>query len=186
MIYALCAMNRFISYLFFALLPMLLVGCASNIPQSIRTDVGAPLSIAQVQVDPLGSSGKSVRWGGEILSVINHAKSSDVVVLRRALFNSGEPKPEGGEGKRFVARLPGFVDPADFTRGQRLTVVGHLRGVETLLVGEYPYPHPVVDVTESYRWNKYVPPRPAWPGYPFYCDPFWPIGYPHYWWPHCW
>jgi len=165
---------------------LLLGGCASNVPQSVRVDVGEPLSIAQVQADPAGTRGKAVRWGGEILSVINRSDHTDVVVLRRPLFNDGEPKPEGGEARRFVARIPGFVDPAEFSPGQRLTVSGHLQGLLTIPVGEYPYPHPVVDVAEYYRWAKYVPvPEPPWYRDPFYCDPFYPWGYPRPW-PYCW
>jgi outer membrane lipoprotein len=167
-------------------LAALLGGCATNIPPSIRIDVGEPLSVAQVQADPAGTMGKPVRWGGEILSVINRKGSSDVVVLRRALFDDGEPKPDGGEAKRFVARIPGFVDPAEFKAGQRLTVSGHLQGLVTIPVGQYPYPHPVVRVAEYHRWPKYVePPVPAWHRDPFYCDPFWPWGYSPGW-PYCW
>jgi len=166
---------------------LLLTGCASNLPPSIRVDVGEPLTVDQVQKDPDGTLDKVVRWGGEILSVVNRPNYSDVVVLRRPLFDNGEPKPRGGEARRFVARLPGFVDPAEFKAGQRLTVSGRLDGLVTLRVGEYPYAHPVVRVAEHYRWGKYVePPEPPWYRDPFYCDPFWPWGYPRPWPHHCW
>jgi len=168
------------------MIAILLGGCASNIPPSIRIDAGEALSVSQVQDDPQGTRGKPVRWGGEILSVINHKEYSDVVVLRRPLFNNGEPKPRGGEARRFVARLPGFVDPAEFRPEQRLTVSGHLAGVVTLRVGQYPYAHPVVRVAEQHRWEKYVePPEPPWYRDPFYCDPWYPWGH-HRHWPHCW
>lgn len=169
------------------LLPMLvLTGCASQVPESIRVAPGESLSVHQVQQDPAGTRGRVVRWGGEILSLGNRRDHSDVVVLRRPLFNDGEPKPSGGEARRFVARLPGFVDPADFLPGQRLTVRGRLEGVSTRMVGEYPYPHPVVRASVYHRWDKYVePPLPRWYHDPFYCDPVWPWGHPYYR-PGCW
>ena len=171
---------------FLPLLALLLDGCASTVPASIRTNVAEPLRVAQAQADPKALMGHAVRWGGEILAVINHAKYSDVVVLRRPLFDNGEPKPEGGEARRFVARIPGFVDPAEFKTGQRLTVSGHLAGLVTIPVGQYPYPHPVVRVAEYHRWGKYVAPVvPPWVDDPFYCDPAWPWGYPGYR-PYCW
>lgn len=165
---------------------ILLGGCASDIPQSIRVAPAGNLGISRVQADPVGTRGRQVRWGGEILSVINHDHNSDVVVLRRPLFNDGEPKPEGGEVKRFVARFAGFVDPAEFKAGQRLTVSGRVQGVVIIPVGEYRYPHPVVQVAGYHRWGKYEPPpEPPWHRDPFYCDPVWPWGYPRAW-PYCW
>ncbi len=165
----------------------LLSGCASQVPPAIRLDVGEPLSVAQVQADPQETRGKAVRWGGEILRVINRRDSSDVVVLRRPLFDDGEPKPDGGEAKRFVARFAGFVDPAAFRPGERLTVTGKLDGLETIEVGEYRYPHPVVRVVEHYRWPKWEPvPEPPWHRDPFYCDPLWPWGPRPWGYPYCW
>lgn len=172
-------------HLLFAV-PLLLGACASPVPDAIRLDVGEPLSVAQVQQAPQASRGKLVRWGGEILAVKNFPNHSDVVVLRRDLHNDGEPRPTGGEAKRFIARLPGFVDPAEFAAEQRITVAGKIVGVVVLTVGEYRYPHPVVEVQESYRWAKFEPLRePPWHSDPFYCDPFvpWGWGYRR---PYCW
>lgn len=172
-------------YLFASLL-LLLGGCASDVPQSLRTEVASPLSVARVQADPQGTRGHPVRWGGEILSLSNARDHTDVVVLRHGLFGNGEPRPEGGEARRFVARIRGFLDPADYRPGQRLTVSGRVRGVRMIRVGEYPYPHPVVEVTEYHRWPPFVPvPEPPWHRDPFYCDP-WPFPFSPYPRPFCW
>lgn len=168
-------------------LTALFSGCASQVPPSIRIDGGESLSVAQVQADPEGTRGRIVRWGGEILQVVNRRDSSDVVVLRRPLFDDGEPKPDGGEAKRFVARFSGFVDPAAFRPGERLTVSGRLEGLVTIPVGAYPYRHPVVRVAGHYRWPKWEPvPEPPWHRDPFYCDPFWPWAPRPWGHPYCW
>ncbi|HHI77027.1 MAG TPA: hypothetical protein ENJ94_07625 [Gammaproteobacteria bacterium] len=166
----------------------LLAGCAGTVPPAIRIESGEPIGVAQAQADPEGLRGHRVRWGGEILQVINAPRHTDLVVLRRPLFDNGEPKPEGGEAKRFLARIGGFLDPADYRPGQRITVSGRLDGVQVLKVGEYPYPHPVVAVEQYHRWPKWQPvPEPPWHRDPFYCDPFWPWGGPRPWPdPYCW
>jgi len=163
---------------------VLLGGCASNVPEAVRLDTGKPISVTQAQKQPGRQAGQRVRWGGEILAVHNHRDVSDVVVLRRDLFSDGEPKPNGGEAKRFIARFQGFIDPADYAAQQRLTVVGKLAGTERLAVGQFEYVHPVVRVEQAHRWPKFVPVRePPWHRDPFYCDPVFPWGYRR---PYCW
>jgi len=167
-----------------ALLLLVLGGCASHVPEAVRLDPGQVVSVARAQQQAAEVRGERVRWGGEILAVHNHRDVSDVVVLRRDLFNQGEPKPSGGEAKRFIARFQGFIDPAEYAREQRLTVVGRLDGNEVLPVGNYDYTHPVVRVEQSYRWEKFRPvPEPPWFRDPFYCDPIFPWGYRR---PYCW
>jgi len=162
---------------------VLLGGCASNVPQVIRQDAAEPLSVAQAQASPEALRGESVRWGGEILEVLNRKQYTDVVVLRRRLFNDGEPRPDGGEAKRFVARVAGFLEPAEYAPEKRLTVVGELAGLLNLTVGDFEYPHPVVRVEVLHLWPKYEPPPdPGWYRDPFFCDPFWP----RYRFPYCW
>lgn len=166
------------------IVPLLLTACASQVPEAVRLDLGENPSVRQAQLQSEALSGKRVRWGGEILGVINHREFSDVVILRRALFNGGEPRPSGGEARRFIARFRGFVDPAEFASQQRLTVVGRLDGSEVLKVGEYDYVHPLVRVEQSHRWAQYKPvPEPPWIRDPFYCDPFFPWQRRH---PFCW
>lgn len=165
---------------------LLLAGCtASTVPELVRTDGADVPTVEQAQQQPEALRERPVRWGGEILAVNNLADSTEVVVLRRELFSGGEPKPEAGEGRRFVARLPGFVDPAGLAPKTRITVVGRLAGNSVRKVGEYAYPHPVVQVQQWHHWGEYQPPTlPRWHTDPFYCDPLWPWGYP---WPHpCW
>jgi outer membrane lipoprotein len=165
----------------------LLGGCASQVPDAVRKPTGEPLSVLQAQASAEALRGKRVRWGGEILSVSNHPRHTDIVVLRRGLYNDGEPRPDGGEAKRFVARIEGFLEPAEYAAAQRLTVVGTLAGLLSLPVGEYDYPHPLVRVENFHRWPKYEPPaEPLWYRDPFFCDPFWPGRYRYPYYPYCW
>jgi outer membrane lipoprotein len=153
------------------------IGCSSGVPPAIRGDVPGqplnPVSVAQVQRGADAYSGQRVRWGGSILAVRNLPNSTEIEVLSRTLASDGEPRADAdGEG-RFIARVPEFIDPAEYAKDRLLTVVGRIDGVETRDVGEYPYRYPVVAVSSRYLWpaaESYGYP----PGYGF------PYGYPWY------
>jgi len=126
-----------------------------------------------------------VLWGGEILGVRNESRFTDVEVFGRPLYRDGEPRPDGGDGLRFIARVERFLDPAAYQPGKRLTVRGPLLAPVTRSVGDYPYRYPVVSAQLYHLWPIYEPPRD------YYYDPWRPWGpwgpwgpYGH--WPYWW
>jgi outer membrane lipoprotein len=75
---------------------------------------------------------------------------------------------------RFIARVPGFLDPAEYRAEKRMTVRGRLDEAVTRPVGEFPYLYPVVNVEVFHLWPKFEPPPQAvWVQDPFF-DPWWP------------
>lgn len=154
----------------------LLAACAGNPPLGLEDALPQAPSPRTVQAAQDGHVGEAVRWGGEILGVRNEAGVTEVELYHRPLFDNAEPKPEGGDGVRFIARVAGFLDPAEYKPGKRLTVRGRLDPVVTRPVGDYPYLYPVVAVVAHHLWPVYQPPpEPAWLYDPFY-DPWWPWG----------
>lgn len=153
-----------------------LAGCASAPPQGLEaTSADAPTA-RLVQAEPDRHLGAVVRWGGEIIEVRNADTHTDIELYARPLFDNAEPRPDGGDQVRFIARAEGFLDPVEYAPGKRLTVRGSLLPAETRAVGEYPYRYPVVAVQASHLWPVYQPPAdPAWYRDPFY-DPWWPWG----------
>jgi len=168
-----------------------LAGCASSLPRTIAEAPAETIFARQVQQTPDVYSGKQVRWGGEVLEVSNTEQHTDVLVLGRELEKDGRPVKSSQVDARFIARFPGFREPSEFPRGQRITVSGILAGVEMHNVGEYPYLYPVVHVNDVHRWPKkkirnYHPYSPYPPyygwwrhpgGYPWWGYP----GYPYWW-----
>lgn len=139
--------------------------------------------VTEVQQAPDRYLNSVVRWGGEVIKVRNEKEFTDIEVLARTLESGGKPKSDGQMDARFIARIGGFVEPAEYSEGARLTVRGQVIGQETRRVGEYPYPYPVVQVISHHRWP---PPKPEvrYVYDPFY-DPWWPHRYWHrypYWW----
>lgn len=174
----------------------LLGGCALNPPAGLEDTLPQAPSRRAVQAAPERYLGEEVRWGGEILAVENRADVTEVAVYGRPLFNNAEPRPDGGEGVRFIARFGRFLDPAEYGAGKRLTVRGRLAPAVTRKVGEYPYRYPVVKVEAHHLWPVYrPPPEPAWFRDPYY-DPWWPWGpwgpwgpygyWPYRHWPYGW
>lgn len=153
-----------------------LLACTSNPPKELGNALPDAPSPAVVQTSPQAHVGETVRWGGEILQVRNALGHTEVEVFARPLMDNAEPKPDGGEGVRFIARFERFVDPAEYRANKRLTVRGPLLPAMTREVGEYPYTYPVVAVEGSHLWPVYQsPPLPADWVDPYY-DPWWPWG----------
>ena len=177
-----------------AALLLALAGCATtSLPPEIRDPPTPDVSVAQVQAAPAQYAGQAVRWGGTILSVHNLPQVTEIEILARPLADGGAPRTDGGGQGRFVAQIPGFLDPAEYPTDRRITVAGGVAGVETRKVGDYPYRYPVVQVRSHRLWADPVP-DPYWHRYPYY-DPWlypwgwgypWRPWYPGWGWPYYW
>ena len=121
-----------------------------------------------------GNSGAPVRWGGEILTVEPKPDVTCFQILARDLYASARPRTGDTSNGRFLACRQGFYDPAVFTEGREVTVVGVVAGSEVRRIGEYDYPLPRVDANVVYLW----PERNYDNYYPYYHDPFY---YPGFW-----
>lgn len=156
-------------------------GCAHRSPDAIRLVPGEPVSAEQARSEPGRHDGALVRWGGTIIATDNRADETRVEILSRELDSEGYPDLSAPSGARFIARLPGFHDPAVYARDRLLTVVGHIAGSLEGPIGAFPYRYAVIEADASHLWPdpepRYRPP-PPWPWYdPWYTpwhDPWWP------------
>jgi len=170
----------------------LLVGCATyQVPSEIGEPPIPDLALSDVQAAPASHVGQAVRWGGKILEVRNRPQVTEIEVLATALGLGGAPSTEGAGLGRFIAEIPGFLDPAEYPRDRRLTVAGRVAGAQTRSVGDYPYSYPVVAVAQYRLWAPPAP-EPYWHRYPYYGPPFYPWGWGSPWypwyprWPYYW
>ena len=161
-------------------LVLVLGGCASDVPQSIRQAPPSAVSPAEARAEPERLTGVTVRWGGTIASVENRREETWIDVVARPLASDGSPKDGDSPAMgRFLARVPGFLDPAVYSAGRELTVLGTFTGIETRSIGDFPYRYPVARVQQHYLWPPALEPRPS--DYsPFWYDPW----YPYPWWHH--
>jgi outer membrane lipoprotein len=157
---------------------LLLAGC-SSVPEKIRT---APLeapTLTQVRQAPETHTGSQVRWGGTIARVENRQDETRIEIVARALRGDGEPKQLDSSEGRFIARIRGFLDPAIFAEGRRLTVVGSIDEVVERQLGQMRYRYPLLEVEAYYLWPP--PLERTAPDDPWLYDPWYPWRrYPYY------
>jgi outer membrane lipoprotein len=163
-----------------------LAGCAS-LPEPLRvdTDARAPTPGA-VAAAPAEFAESVVRWGGTVVALTHQAESTLLELVARPLDRDARPISERPSTGRFLAVVPGFVEPADVTGDWLVTVSGVVEGVVSGQLGEYVYMYPRLRVIGLHRWS----PLPAWPpGY--WTDRYWhgpwsgPLHAPfrdEYWW----
>lgn len=163
------------------LLALGLTGCASNVPELIRTAPAGDLRVEEVQQQTTETFADSqVRWGGSIISVRNQAQETLIEVLSRELSSDGKPIEDSKSRGRFMARIPGFLEPEEYPKDRLITVTGKVLKVVEEPVGSYPYPYPVVDVEVYHLWPE-VKSYPSRYHYdPFYDPYFYPYPYPYW------
>jgi outer membrane lipoprotein len=136
------------------LLLLALAGCASDIPRPIREAPPGDLRPAQALAEAETRQGTAVRWGGAVASVENRSDETWLEIVEHPLYSDGRPRRTDRSDGRFLARVPGFLDPALYARQRFVTVAGTLEEPVTRTIGAYPYRYPVVRATGHYLWPR--------------------------------
>ncbi|HPX19449.1 Outer membrane protein slp [anaerobic digester metagenome] len=158
---------------------LLISSCASSLCRDLRKGVDESVLLPLVIENPQAYEGRRVLWGGTILETNPQREGTVIELLERPLGSGCEPRDGDATGGRFLAVSDRFLDPAIYTRGRKVTVVGTIDGVEFMTIGEYEYPYPVVSMTNHVLWPhrgyreyySYPGNYPYYTYYPFY-DPF--------------
>ena len=169
-------------YLLSAVAAVALGGCASVVPETIRNAPPGNVQIAQAQDQPQEYRDSVVRWGGNIVSTRNERDHTVMEIVGRDLDYEGRPNETDRSLGRFIAKIPGFLDPAIYKTDRAVTVHGRIEGTVQKSIGEFRYTYPVVRVDAYYLWQPLPPPQPYYPYYydPFFYSPWYPWGWPYY------
>ena len=150
--------KRLIQALFAAVAAILMAGCATanrGDPSLVAAGTAArsdALSVAQVRNEPTSHTQSEVIWGGTIAKIENRDESTVLEIIERPLNEADQPQLRDLSGGRFIATVPGFLDPADFRVGQPVTVDGSIEGVKIGKIGEIAYDFPTVAVNDYQLW----------------------------------
>ncbi|HEY7677553.1 MAG TPA: Slp family lipoprotein [Candidatus Methylomirabilis sp.] len=158
---------------------LIAAGCAGVIPQGLRDSVDRGVSFADLRANPETYNGRRVALAGEILKTSPLGQVSEVEVLQYPLRYDDAPDLSAPAGGRLLVRHAGFLDPAVYAAGRRITVVGTVQGSVERPVGEVPYRYPVIGVEFVHLWPRYdvvYGPDPFFYPYPYYPWPYY--GYP--------
>ncbi len=131
---------------------LMLAACAPAPIYKTSADVvtAVPFQVAQ---SPENFNNRDVVWGGRIVQVKVLADHSEVELLAYPLDSSQRPKANDSGNGRFIAVMPGYVEPLDYPAGALMTVAGKLDGSRAGKVGEAEYVFPLVGVAQSHVWT---------------------------------
>ena len=140
---------------------LFVAGCAAApFPEALTRSVNRSLSLAEIRANPQAYAGARIILGGEILATTPKPGETEIEVLSRSLDHGDAPERGDRSLGRFLARTAGFLDPAIYARGRRITVLGTVAGIEDRPVGELPYAYPVIAAERIKLWPK----EGAWVG----------------------
>lgn len=144
---------------------LLRLALALALPAAVAACAPAPLyktgtafanaTPAQVASSPGNFSGMQTVWGGTVIGVDNRQDHTELRILGYPLDSSQRPRLKQPASGRFIAIVPGFLDPMTFPDGIPVTVLGQLDGAQTAAVGGANYSYPVVRVSRNdlHRWT---------------------------------
>lgn len=110
---------------------------------------------AQIATSPQNFPQAQVIWGGEVIGVRNLADQTRIEVLAYPLDSSQRPRLKQPATGRFIAEVPGFLEPLDFPKGAPITVRGQFTGTQAEPLGQSTYIYPMVAVQQGdlHRWT---------------------------------
>ncbi len=134
-------------------LAALLASCAAApISPEVLGQVNKEITMAELVANPQAHAGQVVLLGGYIIQTRNLPEASEVEVLEAGLDGDQRPQGEDTSQGRFLARLPGWRDPAIFSPGRQITVAGRVSGSQRRPVGQVQYRYPVLEALDWHLW----------------------------------
>ena len=138
--------------IFVALCVMVLAAACTPLPQAVRMAPQPDIQLSQVQQDANQYSGKTVRWGGQVVSVDADGSGSTILVAQFKLNSYGRPKVDKESHDYFLVHSDKRIDPKVYDRDTLITVIGKASGDKTIKVNKHDLTVPLVDASQVYRW----------------------------------
>jgi outer membrane lipoprotein len=138
----------------FCLSLFVLHACAPVLSEQSLNRVDRTVTPEALQKNPDRYAGKIVLIGGMILETTVKAKETWMEVLQQPL--DGEYRPMGTDKSygRFIIRFNGFMDPAIYATGRKITLVGEVAGKKTIPLDGMTYHYPVLIPKEYHLWKR--------------------------------
>lgn len=130
------------------------VAACSSVPSEIRNPAEGRVTVQEVREAPEEHEGQPVRWGGTIVALENHEAVTWVEVLAMPLNYDGRPRDADTSDGRFIAKVPGFLEPGIYEAGRSVTVYGHVETAREGRVGQRPYLYPIMEAEMIYLWEQ--------------------------------
>lgn len=140
----------------------LLVCCAPILSDRAVREANLTVTFPQLQKDPDAYKGKRVILGGKIIATTVKKGETWLEILQQPLDNRYRPENTDVSFGRFFVVLPGFVDPAIYASGRRISVSGDVSGKLIGPIQNLHYVYPVLSAREHMliKQEDYVPNPP--------------------------
>lgn len=142
--------NRLASIVFM-IIGLGLSGCAAN---PFKMDGVNRLIQPQQTLSDRETLNKKVIWGGLIVATRNFKDHSLIEVLSYPLHENGEPRRTAQAQGRFLMKIKGFIEPAEYASGRWISAVGTVTAGEKGQIGQAEYTYPVLQVEERHVWPE--------------------------------
>jgi len=148
----------------FLAVPLLLlsiISCTHAISKEARDMAVNDIPFRWIAENPERYRGAFVIWGGEVINSQNLGDGALIEILQRPLRRSEEPdETKNSSGRFLVLYDSGFLDPAIFFKGVKITVAGIVEGQRVLQMGgvvqmgEAGYVYPLILAREVHIWEN--------------------------------
>ncbi len=133
---------------------LLLVGACTSMPPEIRNFSAVDIPYQPVSQNTETYKDAPVRWGGTVIEVENETDFSLMQVLFYPLDRNGYPETKKlGEG-RFAVEIDKFLDPAIYTKGVEVTVIGTVKGNIERTIGNKTIRIPLITAKAIHLWPR--------------------------------
>lgn len=130
-----------------------LAACTQAIPRETLKMADPHLTFQMLIKDPEQHQGKNILTGGQILGTSTLKGETWLEVLQKPLDWQHKPKDTDESFGRFLLRFEGFADPAIYTAGKLITVVGEVRGKKVQPLKDMDYVYPVLTPRDHHLWR---------------------------------
>jgi outer membrane lipoprotein len=134
-------------------LMVLATACGSAIPKESLKQADPEITFQMLIKDPDRYKGRVVLVGGQIVSTTVRESESWVEILQQPLDWKQRPQNTDVSYGRFLVRFQGFLDPAIYAAGKKITVLGEVLGKKIQPLNEMEYTYVVLLPREHYLWK---------------------------------
>jgi outer membrane lipoprotein len=124
--------------------------------------VDRSITLQDIQANPDRFVGKMVLLGGQIIATSVKKEETWVEVIEKPLDRKDKPKDTSVSHGRFLILFKGFMDPAIYSPGRKITVAGEVHGRKVLPIKEVAYSYPVIVPKEHHIWKYEEPDHGPW------------------------
>ncbi len=135
------------------LFSLLLIGCTPAIPQEYLTRIDRSATYPVVKSNVKKYIGTTIAWGGYIHETRNTPEGTYIEIIESPLDFRDRPENLDQTTGRFLVLFPGYAEAVHYAPGKAITVVGEVRGVKELELGEILYAYPVILRRHDRLWK---------------------------------